>query len=270
MSLKKNRVTQFTREALNPERRTTRSLLQRSTRGNVHTYVQATTSYVNLISEYLYLSGYEEKQARLFELKQILCDCWRYLPYTRRVSDFERFLQVRLERSQKEERPCFTGVHSPLSKLNHEGRFLLVARFFNNWSHKSIRLALRFKKGEVSESLMLLRCLLTSVETDKLGYVELAQIARVNSVLEGNFPEKTCRKIEKEIGGQYHALQFKTDWLTYRCELADLRTEILLDSEELNQLAEETTELIRSLPMEKPKLYDYILNQFSFNRLPAL
>lgn len=236
----------------------------------MHAFIQATTPYAELISEYLYLAGFIEKKSRLFELKQVLCDCWRYLPYTRRVSDFERFLQVRLERSQDKVTPHFAGTHSGLAKLSHEGRFLLVARVFNNWSHKTLRLALRTRKGEVSETMLQLRCALTGVETDTLTYVERAQISRVNEVLEGTQSDKVCRKIEQQVSNQYHALQFKADWLAYRCELADLQTEMALSPEDLAELTEATTAQIKQQPMEKPPLYDSLVNQISFVRLPLL
>lgn len=270
MTQKRLNVSSFIRGTFCPERRQTRSLLSKASRGNVHAFAQAIAPYTELVTEYLYLAGFTEKKSRLFELKQVLCDCWRYLPYTRRVSDFERFLQVRLQKSEPKSAPQFAGVHSSLSSLSHEGRFLLVARVFNDWSHKSLRLALRARNGEISETLLQLRCKLVGVETEKLSYVELAQVARVNELLEGTHTHKACRKIERELGSQYHALQFKADWLAYRCELADLQTEIALSSEDLNELASEVTAQIKGQPMEKPRLYDSLVNQISFVRLPLL
>lgn len=270
MTLKTFRIPRFSLDSFAPERRHLRSLLRRAARGNVHAYIQLSSNYASFVSEYLYLSGIKEKTQRLFETKQVLCDCWRYLPYTRRVSDFERFLQVRLERYGNQPRPSFDAPHEALVTLSHSGRFLLAARLLNNWSNKSVRLALRTNKAELSESLMLLRCKLTAIEPSKLTYVEQAQILRVSELLEGGYSGKVCRNIEKQVGGQFHALQFKADWLSYRCDLADLQTEMSLNNEEIHELALETTDLIKQQPMEKPKLYDSLVNQISFVKLPLL
>ncbi|MDQ8185225.1 hypothetical protein [Pelagicoccus sp. SDUM812002] len=270
MTLKKFRVPRLSQGSFSPERRLTRSLLRKAATGNVHAYVQATSSYSNFVSEYLYLAGLTDKSERHFEIKNVLADCWRYLPYTRRVSDFERFLQVRLERYQASSKPRFAAPHDSINKLSHEGRFLLASRILNNWSHKSVRLALRTKKKELSDSLMRLRCLLTGVEAEKLTWVEQAQIMRISELLEGGFSNKDCRKIEKEVSGQYHALQFKADWLSYRCELANLSSEMTLAEEELAELNASIIDLIKVQPMEKPRLYDSLVNQISFVRLPLL
>lgn len=270
MTLRIFRVPRFSRSPLTAERSQIRSLFRKASQGNVHAYVQATASYTNLIAEYLFLCGLTQKTELVFELKQILTDCWRYLPYTRRVSDFERFLQVRLERIEVRSNSSFPAPHEALSKLSHQGRFLLVARVLNDWSIKSIRLALRSSKKEISESLMQLRCKLTGINSKKLSPSEKAQVLRVSELLEGEYSDKICRKIERELSEQYHALQFKADWLSYRCELADLRLEMGLTTEERTELAESVTEQIRQQPMEKPRLYDSLVNQISFVRLPLL
>lgn len=270
MTLKKLRVQRLTQDSFSPERRQIRCLLRKAARGNVHAYVQATSTYANFVSEYLFLAGFTVKSERLFELKNVLADCWRYLPYTRRVSDFERFLQVRLERYQDHPKPRFDSPHEGLAKLSHEGRFLLAARFLQNWSNKSIRLALRIKKKELADAIMNLRCLLTGIHVDKLTFVEQAQIMRISELLEGGFSDKDCRKIETEVSGQFHALQFKADWLSYRCDLAVLKLEMSLDEEEIPELNTAMAELIKAQPMEKPRLYDNLVNQISFVRLPVL
>jgi hypothetical protein len=270
MTLKKFRLQRLSRESFSPERQLVRALLRKAARGNMHAYVQATSNYANFISEYLFLAGFTDKAERAFELRNVLADCWRYLPYTRRVSDFERFLLVRLERYHGRKPVRFHAPHQALNKLSHEGRFLLAARFLDNWSHKSLRLALRARRSELSESLMRLRCLLTEVETDKLTAVEQAQVLQISQLMEGGYSHKDCRRIETEIRAQYHALQFKADWLSYRCELANLKSEMTLDEEERALLRAATIESIRVQPMEKPRLYDSLVNQFSFVRLPVL
>lgn len=270
MTLRKLRATRTSQGSFSPERRNTRTLLRRAARGNVHAYVQAATPYVNLVSEYLYLAGITEKVERLFELKQILCDCWRYLPYTRRVSDFERFLQVRLEKVETRKDARFPELHKRFETLSHEGRFLVATRLLNNWTSKALRLSLRTSKEEISRSMMELRCKLIGIDTSKLRPSERFKVLQVSDLLEGCYSDDVCRKIEKGISSHFHAHQFKADWLEYRCELADLQTDMNLSPEESGELAAEITEMIRQQPMEKPRLYDSIVNQFSFVRLPLI
>lgn len=270
MTLRKIKAARKELTPFSPERKKVRSLLRKASRGNAHSFVQAVSSYTNLISEYLFLCGVEDETQRIFEVQQVLADCWRYLPYTRRVSDFERFLQVRLERfecqpnTRKLEEP-----HAHLVGLNHEERFLLAARVLENWSLKSLRLALRLGKKELSQRLMLLKCKLVGFRFKVLMDREQEQVARVSALLEGELTDKQARRTEMELSSHYHAHQYKADWLSYRCELADLRLSITLSEVQWNDLAERITKLIKQQPMEKPKLYDSLINQFSFVRLPT-
>lgn len=255
--------------SFSPERSKTRSLLRKAAQGNVHSFVQAAASYTNFISEYLYLSGITGSTQRHFEVQRVLSDCWRYLPYTRRVSDFERFLQVRLERHAEYCSLELPEPHNHLSDLDHTERFLLAARVLEGWSTKSLKLALRCTKRELSHSLMKLKCKLTGFRTHMLRGSELYQVLRVSELLEGEFANKAARKVEQELSGHFHAHQFKADWLSYRCELADLRLEMALSEADAQELNERVTKLIKQQPMEKPRLADSLINQITFIRLPS-
>ncbi|MDQ8205418.1 hypothetical protein [Pelagicoccus sp. SDUM812003] len=269
MTLRKLKTARREPSAFSPERSKIRSLLRKASRGNALSFVLATASYSNLVSEYLYVAGITSHSRRMFEVQRVLSDCWRYLPYTRRVSDFERFLQVRLERYPLERECSFAGEHLPLNELTHEERFLLVARIFGGWSHKSLRLALRLSKRELSEALMSLKCKLVGFRLDTLKASELAQVLRVSELLEGELTDKQARHTEKELRECYHAHQFKADWLSYRCELADLRLSMCMTEADQNELSERISQLIRQQPMEKPGFTDSVINQFSFVRVPT-
>lgn len=270
MTLKKLRTARKAAGSFSPERSHVRALLRKAARGNVYAYVHAASNYTNLISEYLYLAGFTNREQRLFGVEQVLSDCWRYLPYTRRVSDFERFLQVRLERHAANPFPRFPALHQRLARLSHEQRFLLVARVLEEWGPKSLKLALRCSKRELSWELMRLKSALCGLALDSLSDDEQSQIFCVSELLEGEYADRQSRKVERELSGHFQALQFKADWLEYRCELADLRMEMSLSPEDAIELNERTTQLIRQQPMEKPRFSDSLINQFSFVRLPLL
>ncbi len=251
------------------ERRLIRSLLRKASRGNALAFVQAAAHYVNFISEYLYLAGTTDSTERLFQTQKILRDCWRYLPYTRRVSDFERFLQVSLERHQANKHSALPVSHAVLGQLDHRERFLLAARTLESWTHKSLRLALRCSSQELSVSLMELKCKLVSFDSKLLRKEEQEQVQHVSDLLEGVLSCNAARSVEKQLGSQYHAHQFKADWLAYRCELADLRLTMIPSSAEKSELSERVIQLIKQQPMERPGLADSLINQISFVRLPS-
>ena len=269
MTLRKSKAARASRVSLSPERCKIRALLKKASNGNVYAFAQATASYTNLMSEYLYLTGVTDPRERLFQVQQLLADCWRYLPYTRRVSDFERFLQVNLERTGQRTSLRLGSPHEALSALDHRERFLLAARVFEGWSLKSLKLAFRCNKRDLAHDLMQLKCKLCGFQTHLLRANEQHQVLRVSELLEGGLSDVEARKVERELATHYHAHQFKADWLSYRCELADLRLEIVLDETQSAELNQRIFELLKQQPMEQPRLTDSIINQFTFVRLPS-
>lgn len=269
MTLRKPKTVRRSFESFSPERSKIRALLKKASRGNVYAFSQATAPYLNLISEYLFLSGVTDPRERLFQVQQLLADCWRYLPYTRRVSDFERFLQVSLERQGRDASLNLLPPHEALGTLDHQERFLLVARVFEGWSLKALKLAFRCTKSELAADLMQLKCRLCGFQTHLLRASEQHEVLCVSELLEGGLSEAQARKIERDLCRQYHAHQFKADWLSYRCELADLRLDMLLQPSETAELNDRIAELLKQQPMEQPRFTDSIINQFTFVRLPS-
>ena len=268
MTLLKRKSVRRAPCSLSIERPKIRSLLKKGSRGNVYAYLQAVSYYTNFISEYLFLCGMAESKPRLQRAQQLLADCWGYLPYTRRVSDFERFLLVQLERVESPAPLELDDPHSALNSLSHPERFLLAARVFEGWTFKSVKLALRCSKSEVSTELMRLKCKLTGFRTHMLKTGELFQVLRVSDLLEGQYSDSAARKVEQELSAQYHAHQFKADWLAYRCELADLRLSMTFDSDQSAALIESVASVIKLQPMKQPSFSEALINQFSFVRLP--
>ncbi len=268
MTLLKRKSVRRAPCSLTIERPKIRALLKKGSRGNVHAFLQAVSYYTNFISEYLYLCGIVEPTARFHRTQQLLTDCWRYLPYTRRVSDFERFLLVQLERVESPAPLALDEPHAALNGLSHQERFLLAARVFEAWSFKSIKLALRCSTAEVSTELMQLKCKLTGFRTHMLKAGETFQVLRVSELLEGQYSETAARKVEQELSSQYQAHQFKADWLAYRCELAVLRLAMTLDVEQSSALVESVAAQLKLQPMQQPSFAESLINQFSFVRLP--
>ena len=246
-----------------------RGLLRKASHGNVYAFTQVSAFYFEILSEYFYLLGFVDPRDRLFEIRNLLADCWKYLPYTKRVSDFERFLQIHLEQRNSDACLDVGEPHQRLNKLDHQLRFLLVTRVFGHWSYKSLQLALRCKKSELSSSLMTLKAEVTGFKPQMLKTHEQLQILRLSDLLEGELSQKAALKLEKEIAKELHVLQFKADWLSYRCELVELQQKMKLTSEQAEELKRSISEQLKEEPMEHPKLSDNIINQFSFVRFPS-
>ncbi|MEM9159393.1 MAG: hypothetical protein AAGB46_10115 [Verrucomicrobiota bacterium] len=251
------------------ERSQIRQLIKKAAHGNLSAFIQATSHYLDLISEYLYLVGYTDPVDRSFEIQKILSDCWRYAPYARRVSDFERFLQVHLENRKESSTLDLANPHNFLGALNHRERFLLVAREFQHWSKKSLKLSLRRKEKEISTDLMLLKSKLIGFRNSMLKQNQQAKVRQVSELLEGVYCSKQARKVEQEIAGNYHVLQYKADWLAYRCELVELKQKMELTTTEKTALKERLSIHLKQAPTESPKFSDNLINHFSFVRLPS-
>jgi|GEM_PF-720936 len=251
------------------QRNQIRSLLRKSSRGNAYSFLQVSHHYFDLLSEYFYLIGYTDSRDRIFEITSLLTECWSYLPYTRRVSDFERFLQLRLEKRAASAKFEIGEKHPALSSLNHEERFLLVAREFEEWSYKTICLAIRSKKSVLSSDLMSLKCKLVQFKPKMLKADQQNQLLQISELLESELNAKQTRKVEQDAAQNYHILQFKADWLAYRCELIELRQRMRLGADDIELLKEKINDAIKGLAMERPKISDSVINQISFVRLPS-
>lgn len=246
-----------------------RQLLRKGGSGNTAAFAQATAYYLDFLSEYFYLLGYIDPRDRLFEIRSTLLECWRYAPYIKRVSDLERFLEVELEKRSQE---CFIDLPNPhhrLGQLNHLQRFLLVARVFQDWSYRYLLLATRIKKHDIGKVLSDLKCELIGFKQQLLKTHEQVLIIRLSECLEGGLKTREAREVEKAVAERFHVLDFKAQWLAYRCELADLKAQMAIDHERIDQFKSELTEELKDLPLDPPKLKESLLNQISFMRLPS-
>lgn len=246
-----------------------RSCLKKSGQGNTIAFSQICEQYADFIVSYLFLLGHSDPANRNAKLEEILVKSWKYLPYTKRVSDFERFLYIQLADEKPIEDRTFPAPHENLSQLRHEQRFLLCARIFAKWNYKALKLAVRASEKEIAAGLMNLKCKLIGFQSHLLKQQEKARIIQISELLEGNIPEKHARKIESQIATEYSSLQFKADWLSYRCELAELLESIRLSTEDKGDLITRLLELIKQQPMERPKLSDNISNLLSFDAAPV-
>ena len=246
-----------------------RSLLRKASRGNAYSFIQASEHYFDLLSEYFYLIGYTDPHDRIFEISNLLAECWSYLPYTRRVSDLECFLQLQLGKRAPEGEMHFDEPHAQISQLNHDDRFLLVSREFEEWNYKAIALSLRWRKRELSNALMMLKCRLVNFRPQMLKANDQTQLLQISELLESKLSPQDTRKVEQEATRNYHILQFKADWLSYRCELIELRQRMRLTDDQIEHLKDQIHETIKLQPMERPKIGDNLINHISFTRLPS-
>ncbi|MGK0238528.1 MAG: hypothetical protein ACI92G_001994 [Candidatus Pelagisphaera sp.] len=243
-----------------------RSLFRKGGAGNASAFVQATSYYLDLLSEYFYLLGYTEAGDRLFEIEATLFECWRYAPYIRRVSDFERFLEIQLEKRSKDRFLDLPEPHAHLNDLNHQQRFLLVARVYQGWTYRSLHLATRIKKPDLGQALSDLKCLVTGFKPQLLKTQEQALVIQLSQLMEGELKTRDARALEKDLAKHFHVLQFKAQWLGYRCELAELKIQMTIDPKQLGEFKDGLNDKLKDLPTERPKFKESVLNQISFMR----
>ena len=247
-----------------------RSLLKKSGDRNPCAFTQAAACYNEFLSEYFYLLGFTSVDARLEEIRSTLLRCWQYAPYIRRVSDFERFLQIQLERSAHV--PSLDlpeSSYRTINDLNHTQRFLLVARNYQNWSYRALHLATRIKKSEITHALTKMKCVLTGFDPEELTDSEWELLLQVNDLIEGELKTREIRAIEKAIAKRPLILKFKADWLQFRCGLAEIKEQMLIRPERIEQFKESLTQDLDSIPVKQPKLRDALINQISFTRIPS-
>ena len=248
-----------------------RSLLKKSGDRNSCAFTQAAACYIEFLSEYFYLLGFTTVDARLEEIRLTLIRCWQYTPYIRRVSDFERFLQIQLERSTHV--PSFDlseNIYHTINDLDHGQRFLLVARNYQDWSYRALHLATRIKKNEITHALTKLKCVLTGFDPEKLSDSEWELLLQVNDLIEGELKTHEIRAIEKAIAKRPLILKFKADWLQFRCGLAEIKELMLIGPERIDEFKKSLTEDLDSIPVKQPKLRDALINQISFTRIPSV
>lgn len=245
-----------------------RSLLKKGGSQNACAFTQAAICYLDFLSEYFYLIGYSDEGERLNIIESTLLDCWKYAPYIRRVSDFERLLGVLLEKRSSPLSMVFEFPHDKLGQLNHTQRFLLVARTLQNWSYRGMHLATRIKKHEITGALTELKCTLIGFEQQPLKTSQKILLLRVNDLLEGKLKPRESMTIEKELIEQPLIRQFKADWLSYRCELAEFKQQAFFEQSVIDSFKERLIEIFQTVPINQPNFRDNLINQFSFSRIP--
>ena len=92
---------------------------------------------------------------------------------------------------------------------------------------------------------------------------------RVSDSTEGQLSAKLALKVEQDVARNYHVLQFKAEWLSYRCELIELSQLMKLSNDEVKHLDGDVSQHLKQEKMEQPSLVDAIVNQFSFTRMPV-
>jgi len=247
-----------------------RSLLRKGGSRNPCAFTQASVCYLDFLSEYYYLLGYVDETDRLLQIEATLIDCWKYAPYIKRVSDFERFLGVLLEKKRCNPGHEFESLHERLATLNHTQRFLLVARTYQNWTYRGLHLATRIKRYEITSALTELKCVLTGFDKRSLKTSQQILLYRINDLLEGELKIKESRTIEKELREQPLFRKFKADWLAYRCELEELKQSATFESPVVNAFKKRLTASFEEVPVNQPNFRDNLINQFSFTRIPSV
>ena len=130
-------------------------------------------------------------------------------------------------------------------------------------------MATRIKKHEITSALTELKCILTGFEQQPLKTSQKILLLRVNDLLEGKLKPRESMTIEKELIEQPLIRQFKADWLSYRCELAEFKQQAFFEQSVIDSFKERLIEIFQTVPINQPNFRDNLINQFSFTRIPT-
>ncbi|TVR51050.1 MAG: hypothetical protein EA425_08050 [Puniceicoccaceae bacterium] len=252
-----------------PHRRHRRSLLRRARGGDDAAFGELAGLYLDLTCEVLYLNGFTSQTDRLRYAEMILLRLWKFLPYTRRLSDFERFLALHLQQHRAPLRNRLADDnHRLLAKLHPAQKFLIVAREFDNWTHRALRFALHASCADIRESLLKVRCHLLRVNFELLPTHEKRLLRALNLDLEGALSSRASRRLQKSLAAAEPIRRFKADWLTRRCELIELRQDMRLPADLQLSFLHQLRSRLRHQPMVRPGWITSLVTHLTFARLP--
>ena len=251
-----------------------RTILRRKMRlagqGDQKAFLPLLEHYLDLVCEYLYLSGYTENQELLDETSEIFLAAWECLPFTLRLSDFERILALRLTNTPTESAAPSNPLEKRLFQLKSDARFILVSYEMEGWHPFWVSLALREPKSDFSDALIGLRCRLCDMNFDLLNRRARQCLRYVAHDLDVGITIKRRAALCEEVQKLGEIKNFKGEWLAFRCELIDLRQQIRLSPEERKEFLGALEDRLLNRDRLRPQLVQRLCNHLSFDHLPDL
>ncbi len=252
-----------------PIRKELRGYLHSARRGDQKAYSKLCRHYLNLITEYVSCTGYDSNLSQSEAVRDIVIGLWQTLPYTFRLSDFERTLVLSLLRlkSQKSSKTDDEKIVF-LRSIDPTSRFILIAHEMENWTHNAISLATRIRKPEIEPIIFNLRSQLLKFHFDSVSISSKNLIRQINKDLNGKLSLRSSRRLCRKTTHDNSAKEFKGRWLTFRCELVELRQQIRFNNIQRERFLQQLVPFLADHHMRKPRLHERLLNQISFIRPP--
>ncbi|MDA9764539.1 hypothetical protein N9C83_04170 [Opitutales bacterium] len=244
-----------------------RKQLRKAARGNTQAFEVVSDQYLNLITEFLVISGYHEEDRIQGYCREVLHNIWLRSAYIRRVSDFERQLFIFLKQIPINVAPFQDLLTQRLVMLNSMQRFLLVGRDLESWSTKNLSLATRVPKYELRKPLYDAWKTLVGFRLSDLDFNTNECMEKVVENMEGALDHTQQRRLCKKVKENAMASEFKADCLNLRCELVELRQNARWDRDTRVHFFEDLREDIATIVQLKPELGERLKNQVSFQCL---
>ena len=249
-----------------------RPILRRKMRlagqGDQKAFLPLLEHYLDLVCEYLYLSGYTGKQELLGETSEVFLAAWECLPFTLRLSDFERILALRLTNTPTISAAPSNPLEKRLFQLKSDARFILVSYEMEGWHPFWVSLALREPKSDFSDALIGLRCRLCDMNFDLLNPRARQCLRYVAYDLDFGITIKRRAALCEEVQKLGAIKNFKGEWLAFRCELIELRQQIRLSPKDRKEFLGEQENRLLNRDRLRPQLVQRLCNHLSFDHLP--
>jgi hypothetical protein len=250
-----------------------RKHLHLARKANDRAYLILVDHYLNLVTEYLKISGLSHPKEIVENVKDIFIVLWKCLPFTKRLSDFEHLICLVLQSTPHScVPPQQTLLGKKILQLDCQARFLLVAHEMEQWDSHWQALALRKNPRTIKKVLLKIRCLLCDID-----YINLSQKSQQILLTLSNNLDITPASIKKSsitlppnqkiIPEINH---FKANWLDMRCQIIELRQQIRLNPETREAFFRELTECLIPDQMINPRWVEILCNKFSFRYFPEL
>ncbi len=246
-----------------------RKQLRLAIQGDHHVYLSLVDQYLNLVVEYLYLNGGGCTSEVSDTAQRLFFRLWELLPYTSRLSDFERMLTLALIGEKGSLSISHNVLKSKIMRIRPYFRFLLVSHEMENWHRHWISLACRLKSKDLHDLILNMRCEMCGIDTSLLKDEErhcLNEICRdLESPFNLNKRAAMCTTIK-----QYPKIKdFKARWLEMKCELVELRQEIRLTNQDSERFIKELGNNLHSAKILQPQWVDRVFNIIHFESFPS-
>jgi hypothetical protein len=246
-----------------------RKQLRLATQGDHHAYLSLVDHYLNLVVEYLYLNGGGPISEVSDKAQRLFFRLWELLPYTSRLSDFERMLALALIGEKGSSSTSQNALMSKIMRIRPYFRFLLITNEMENWHRHWIGLASRLKTKDLHDFILNMRCEMCGIDTSLLLNEERHCLNEICLDLESPFNLKKRAAMCAWIKQYPKIKNFKARWLEKKCELVELRQEIRLSNNDSKRFIQALGSNLHSAKILQPQWVDRIFNTIHFESFPS-